>query len=144
MSDKVEETQTITDCQAVVIGHLLAGETQREAARLAGVNEETVSRWRRGNADFVAEINRRRSDLWKATGERILNLRVSSIVALEALLHDDDSRVRFQAAQLVLGLDLKGPVGPTSREDVEAAWRRAKRAKVGQEQFLDECAAAGI
>lgn len=144
MSEKVEETQAITDVQNVVIGHLLAGKTQREAARLTGVNEETVSRWRKGNADFVAELNRRRQSIWAATEERILGLRVQGVEAVERLLESEDDRVKFQAAQLVLGLALRQPGGPTSKEDVEAAWRRAEVAKVEKERFLDQCAEAGV
>ena len=142
MPEIVEETQVITDVQNVVVGHLLAGETQREAARLAGVNEETVSRWRKGNPDFVAELNRRRQGIWAATEERILNLRTRGIEAVERLLESEDDRVQFQAAQFVLAMTDKAPGGPTVSSDVEASWRRRELSRASRESMVEEMIAA--
>ncbi len=56
----VRQDGVLTPQQEVVVLQLMGGATQRDAAERGGVTPETVSRWLHQDAQFVAELNRRR------------------------------------------------------------------------------------
>lgn len=75
MSQPVETTdQTLTGQQETVIAALIDGKTQKEAAELAGVTPETVSRWKASDPLFLATLNLRRQELWDAHAQRLTAL----------------------------------------------------------------------
>lgn len=107
----------LTPAQEAVIGHLLDGRTQVEAAALAGVAAETISRWKRDDLLFLATWQNRRRQVWDAHAQRLRNLAGKALDVVETGLDDGDLR----AAALVLksvNLAELGPVAPetTARE----------------------------
>jgi len=123
--------------QEAVLVHLLAGKTQAEAAKKAGVVPETVSRWMHNNPLFVAELNRRRAEVWDSIADR---LRAGASAAADALLeiagdegYNADDRIRAAAALLkALG---ERPGGPADPGLVAGVWA-AQRSPRGEDVHL--------
>jgi hypothetical protein len=129
MPTKTDATGRLSAKQCNAIGLLLAGKTDSEAAKEVGVTRQTMNGWRNHNARFVAELNRRREEVWRAGIERLRSLVGEAIGVLESGLHADDERVRIQTAVHVLkSLGLYGvdhePRGLTAEEEVSEAWAR--------------------
>ena len=120
---KMDQEKSITPQQEAVILALLEGKTQKEAAEAAGVAPETVSRWMKRDAVFVATLNARRKDLWDAHREKLRALVGEAVAVMGDLLKSKNERVRLQAATSILrtASDLK-PEGETSPEVVKRQW----------------------
>ena len=95
-------TKTLTTLQETVLGLLIAGGTQRDVAAAANCTEESVSRWRNGDALFIATLNARRRDLWLAQRRELLQLRSDAFEVLREAMASDDERIRLQAASSVI------------------------------------------
>lgn len=106
MSKKVKETQDIAKIeneldprQHMVIHHLLLGMTQQDAANAVGVDPATVSRWKNEPA-FIAELNRRQSELYEVHTAEMLSLAGDARRVLrESMQHGPN---RLKAAMYVL------------------------------------------
>lgn len=122
------EPAALSSQQEAVLLHLLSGKNQQEAAAAADCAPETVSRWMNGDALFVAELNRRRREVWEGHAERLRSLAGDALDTIGDVLHGGgDERVRLSAALAVLkslGLgELQKPGGPTHPEEVRKQWR---------------------
>ncbi len=120
------EDALLTVQQEGVILHVLSGATQCEAAQQVGVAPETVSRWMHNDAQFVAELNRRRRALWDAHADTLQSLAGQAIGTLEGLLNANDDRIRLAAAVAILkatALHEAGrPSGPTDEAAIRMDW----------------------
>jgi hypothetical protein len=82
----------------------------------------------------VAELNRRRYEIWGAHNERLRTLIAEAVETLEACIHSENERTRLAAAVHVLrsvglyGTNLK-PTGETDSEDIIAGWRKEEEIK---------------
>jgi hypothetical protein len=115
MSDQVISPQQETAMLA-----LLSGQTQRRAAEIAGVREETVSRWLNDDEGaFVQIYAARRASVWAAYEANIAMLVPEALGAVQDLMRSEthhseaafNARVRLSAAETVLtmaGLLRKG------------------------------------
>ncbi len=92
---------------------------------------ETVSRWLHQDAQFVAELNRRRQAVWEAHADALRALAGRAIGTLDALLDADDERVWLAAAAAILkatALQNAGrPVGPASEAAIRMDWMVSER-----------------
>ena len=57
--------------QQNTIDRLVAGDTDEQAAKAAGVHRVTVSRWRLYNPTFQAALNARRQEVWGASADKL-------------------------------------------------------------------------
>jgi transposase len=133
---KADKTRQLTIEQQNAIDLLLQGKSDREVAEAVGVSRQTVTEWRNRNAPFVAELNRRRQEVWGSQTERLRQLVAQAVSVLEEdLQQNQDRRLRQAAAVHVLravglyGCDLK-PKGATEPEDIEAEWANAEALKM--------------
>jgi hypothetical protein len=89
--------------QDLALTAIVAGATDAEAAAKAGVRRETVHRWRHADPDFIAELARRRRELWDGQVEQLRQLFAKAIGALsDALDTSSPPMVRLKAASVVL------------------------------------------
>lgn len=104
--------------QETAILALLSGQPQRRAAEIAGVREETVSRWMNDEEGAFTRIYAaRRADVWAAYESRIAEMVPLALGALLDLMRGEDHhresafdpRTRLRAAELVL--QMAGLVG---------------------------------
>ncbi len=77
---------------------LITGKSDRETAEGCGVSRQTVTQWRNNQAEFIAELNRRRAALWESIIDRLRALVWEAITILEDDLHGDDIKARRVAA----------------------------------------------
>lgn len=141
-----EPPRVLSGPQIAVIGFMLEGKRQGEAAELAGVAPETVSRWVRGDALFLAELNGRRAELWQSQASRLRNMAGKAVDVLEGLLADESASpgVRLAAAREVLKClalaDIGKPSGEIDAERLEYDMQRSKRleaAKRRQDELME-------
>lgn len=125
-----QNTDMLDTQQVTAIERLISGDTVTAAAAEAGVDRSTVYRWLKEDAEFVAELNRRRSDLLDAVQERLCGAALAAAETVESAVKAGD----LQAALVVLrGLGFLGghrrKVGYTDAEDVAADHRRSDHLK---------------
>ena len=123
-STKVNEPaapEVLTPAQEAVIDALLAGKTQAEAAALAGVAAETVSRWKRDNLLFVATWQNRRRQVWDAHAQRLRNLAGRALDVVEQGLDAGDLRAAALVLKSVDLGDLAAPEAETTPEAIKQA-----------------------
>ena len=111
--------EVLTPAQEAVIDQLLAGKSQAEAAALAGVAAETVSRWKRDNVLFVATWQNRRRQVWDAHAQRLRNLAGRALDVVEAGLDDGDLRAAALVLKSVDLGDLAAPEAETTPEAIK-------------------------
>jgi DNA-binding CsgD family transcriptional regulator len=120
-SDNSRQIEGLSIEQQNAIDLLIQGKSDREVGEACGVARQTVTSWRNNHAEFVAELNRRRLDVWAAQTDRLRALVSSAVDVLELDLTSEDARLRQAAAVHILravglyGMNLL-PVGPTSAE----------------------------
>ena len=106
--------------QDQVIGLLLAGKTQREAATEAGCAEETVSRWANRDPLFMATLNARRRELWQGNVDRLRALTSEAIDVVRDVLrtvrNPPDDGLRLRAALAVLKAGAMDQTEPPAEE----------------------------
>jgi hypothetical protein len=107
--------------QGQVVGLLLGGMTQREAAATAGVAEETVSRWRRKDEGFRRALEEGRGELQAANRERLESMTGLALRTLEGLMREGSEGTRMRAALEVL----RATMTPAARDGLgdRAFWQ---------------------
>ena len=132
MADEAGRKPTLSAPQEKALAALLDGATVTAAAETAGVSRQTCSSWLNGDADFIAEYQNRRADLWAAAMARAEGAMPAAMDALVALLKDPQPRVRLAAAPQILG-PLFGRPGAssvpavTTPEAIRKEWARKRR-----------------
>ena len=124
---EADKSGQLTDPQELALAELLAGATDEQAAKAAGVTRQTVNTWRNHDAVFAAELNRRRSELWAGHKDRIRAMIGQALDVVTEDLQSDDAAARSKTAWEVLkmaGKDMSlSPGGPQVPEKVELAWQ---------------------
>ena len=119
---------TITPRQQQALQALMTGATDSTAAEAAGVSRETVNRWRRRDANFMAAFNEARQDLAQDFHDGLRALLPDALAALRDGLTADNINTRVRvAATLFRALpDVGKPTGPTNPETIRVAWQTAE------------------
>lgn len=129
MATKTDTSRQLSVKQEQAIELLVAGKTVTEVAEEVGVTRQTVSEWKNHDPVFVAEFNRRRSEMWEGGRERLRSLLDRAVEVLEKDLNGPDPKLRQLAAVHILkavgvyGKENFSPCGPVTPEGVEAEWR---------------------
>ncbi len=92
----------LTPEQLTAIDLLTDGKNDTETAQAAGVTRQTVWAWRNDTPEFIAELNRRRADVWTAQTEKLRTLASQALGVLGADLESDDPKLRQAAAVHIL------------------------------------------
>jgi plasmid maintenance system antidote protein VapI len=100
----VEEREALTAQQFQAIELVLLGKKDREVAEAVGVSRRTIIRWRLEDADFIAELHRRRRELCDGSADRLRRLLDPSIDVLTQFLNNRYDMHRFRAATTILRL----------------------------------------
>ena len=85
----------------LILSGLAAGMTHEDAAAFASVSTKTVQR-RLADADFAAEVVRRRTEHVERMTGRLTTLSGRAVDTIEAALDDDLAPIRLRAADLTL------------------------------------------
>ena len=123
--------------QENAIDLLVLGRTDRDVAEAVGVTRQTVNGWRNHHPGFVAELNRRRSEVWGTACDRLRSLLPKALECLERAVTraDPDWRAAVRVVELT-GLDRQGhgvpnlgpySIGHTDPDAVVEAEARSRR-----------------
>jgi hypothetical protein len=129
---KPDKTRQLSIEQENAVEHLLQGQSDRAVAEAVNVSRQTVWEWRNKNPVFIAELNRRRFELWDEAQERMKSLANRALDVVELQLGSDDPKAALAAAKYVLqGTKLLGDTslhvgGPTTPEGVIMARLRSE------------------
>ena len=127
---KPDENGQLTDPQRLAIAELLAGATDEQAAKAAGVTRQTVNTWRNHDPEFAAELNRRRSELWEGHTDRLRTLVGAALGVVTDDLQNGDQEAKRQAAWAVLkliGKDLMlTPTGLKVADKIALEWQQER------------------
>ena len=104
---KMSQPSLLSIEQHNAIDLLILGDTDHAVAEQIGVARETICRWRNENR-FMAELNRRRQDVWQTAQERLRGLVGKAIDILEQALQPDDVKA---AVTVLRAANLYGHVG---------------------------------
>ncbi len=137
--------------QDIALAAILAGATDGEAAAKAGVRRETVHRWRHNDPQFIAEMTRRRREMWSSQVEQLRGLFAKAVDALsDALAPQSPLMIRLKAAGVVLravGMaeqSLQPPSSPMSSSEVLKEWTEADRQRRENEKLNALLASCGV
>jgi len=121
---KLDKIRQLSQEQINTIEQLLQGKSDMAVAEAMGASHKTVWEWRNHDPLFIAELNRRRVELWSEARERLKSLANRALDVLEQQLGSGDPKVALAAARYVLqGTPLSGdtdlPInGSTTPEEV--------------------------
>jgi hypothetical protein len=87
--------------QENAIDQLILGQNDREVAEIEGVNRMTVWQWRHEHAVFMAELERRRADVWRAPQEKLRSLMGKAVSNLAAGVEGGDLKASIELLKAV-------------------------------------------
>ena len=124
--DKKRQVIEVRPEQDAALMVLLRGGSDQEAAAAAGVTRQTVNEWRNHDAQFCAELNRRRALVWGAYQDQLRALAVEALAVLGDQLRGSDPAVSRQIALTLFRSvgDQLTPTGATDPDRIDIAWRR--------------------
>lgn len=118
MDDQHDVETTVTPSQLIAINSLLAGDSFRDAALKAGVNERTLRRWRTHQTDFETTLRRSTEDIRQDLTLRIIAGAQKAVETLLTIASDPTHPRAVPAACHVLGLaKISSPVEPRATHD---------------------------
>ncbi len=80
---KPDKIRQLSIEQQNAIDHLLQGQSDRAAAKAAGMIRQIVWEWRNHDPLFIAELNRQRFEMWDEARERLKSMANRALDVLE-------------------------------------------------------------
>lgn len=111
----------LTTSQENAIDALILGATDAEAGNAAGVTRQTINNWKNHHPEFIAEMNRRRQEIWEASREHLRSLVPKALHVLDAALSSEtpNSRLAIRVLELSgLPNESISPSGPATTMNV--------------------------
>ena len=99
--------------QRRALEQLAAGARQEDAAKVAGVSRETVSRWVNQDAEFAGELDALNREIGKGVARRIVGMHDDALDRLKKLVDSDDESIAMRAVAFVLE---HGPLSKKSEQ----------------------------
>jgi DNA-binding CsgD family transcriptional regulator len=121
----------LSAAQLVGLELILVGKTDQETADTLGITRETVWSWRREHAVFMAELEKRRADVWGSAGEQLRSLMQKAIDNIAALVESGDFDASI--AELKITGMYGGVVNVVNEMDPEKIIKQQAKAQVQRE-----------
>lgn len=129
MKRQATAKDALTPEQLTAIDLLTSGKNDTETAQAVNVTRQTVWAWRNDNYDFIAELNRRRADIWNSQTEKLRTLASQALGVLgDDLVNSDDPKLRQAAAVHILraagryGVTDPAPTAEVNAETLRRGW----------------------
>ena len=139
-----ESDRNLSIQQKNAIDLLIVGQTDGEVAKTIGVSRQTINQWKNQDAVFVAEMNRKRKNIWECQQERLRSVVEKSIDVLIEDMSGDDLKLRQSAAIHILkavklyGTDHK-PSGFTDPNTIKHWWGLKLQEIKGKDAISNTC-----
>ena len=114
---------SLTRRQILALPLLAAAPNMTQAARVAGISESTLYRWRQ-DEHFRVELNRLTAETADLTRQELESLTRQSSQVLSDLMRDPDPMVRLRAARAVAVMGIQVSEAHTRLQGIEAAEKR--------------------
>jgi hypothetical protein len=128
---KTSHLKPLTVAQESAIDLLILGKSDREVAERIGVHRETVWHWRTHQAVFVAELNKRRQDMFGAAQQRLRALVGKALNNLETAVDAGSLKASLEVLKAAALYGTASPAGPTDPEAILDTWVAEAIAKEG-------------
>ncbi len=92
---------TLTSAQSQALEAIDGGASHAEAARLAGVDRTTVSRWANHHPAFRAELNQRRIDRARRHQESLDGITTAALEVIKSAIEEGDQAIALQWVKVV-------------------------------------------
>lgn len=114
------KSDRLSPAQDVAIAALLRGCTITEAARQAGVERQTCSRWFNNDPEFIAALNRERQAVWAVLQDQMRSTFVKALSIVEGRLDDPEfaPQAAMELLRLLPRINLM-PSGSTNAAEIE-------------------------
>jgi hypothetical protein len=115
--------------QELAITELLAGKTDKQAAKEVKVCRETINRWRNHDPYFQAELNRRQQEIWNAHKMSLRGLVGDAIESITEAVRNNPT-IAMKILEKCQGFAvIQAPCGPTDVAGIllELARERAEQ-----------------
>jgi hypothetical protein len=109
---------------------LLTGAPDRAVGEAVGVSRMTVWHWRAESPLFIAELNRRRQEVWRQPQERLRALAARACENLTAAVEAGDLKASIEVLKAI---GVYGAVAPAGDIDPEVVLRRHVQARLDSE-----------
>lgn len=146
---KRKSNGSLSGAQLKALEALLAGETERDAAKAAEVDPEVLGRWRREDYAFRAAYNRGRGELRDAMEARLLRVAHRAAETVAEAVEGGDVRAALAVLKGLGALSGSPPVvdpadaaqlekrAETASREAEIAGREAESSRKRREMFAD-------
>jgi hypothetical protein len=115
----------LTKAQERAVHALATGSTHAEVALAAGVHRVTVTKWASHHPEFVAELNRLRTDAAAQTEAQIARITGAALECVEEAVKGGDLASAFKWLRLISPTGAAvAPAGPISSSQVVEQTRR--------------------
>lgn len=117
---KQDKMRQLSQEQLNTLEYILQGMSDRAVAESVGVARQTVWAWRNEDPLFISELNRRRTEVWQESRERLKALTSRALDAMESTISSNDPKASLDAAKFLLkgtrlfdtDLNIRGPTTP--------------------------------
>src|SRR5688500_20100455 len=114
---KPTEFKPLTIEQENAVDSLITGATDAETAARVGVTRTTISEWRH-NPLFVATLEQRRAELWRAPQEKLRSLAMKDVEKLAVAIESGDLKASVDILQFIGIYYAVEQIGDTDNETV--------------------------
>jgi Homeodomain-like domain len=120
---------------------LILGKSDQEVAEAVGVNRTTVWQWRHSHPLFMASLERRRAEVWRAPQERLRSFLSKAVENLGKAVEDGDLKASIEVLKAV-GMYGNGTMNAIQEQDPEQliaqeAERRVQREGLSEDPMHD-------
>jgi hypothetical protein len=92
MADSDKSRRKLSDSQHIAIQKLLAGATDIEAAKAAGVERQTVNHWKHNDPAFSQELIRQRAEIWEDTRNQLKGMVLNALSTISKAVNEGDTK----------------------------------------------------
>lgn len=115
----IKDAPSLSHPQWVALAALVRGCSITDAAAEAKVERQTVSRWANHDAQFQAQLNRQRVEVWNETQDQLRSVTRKALMVIESLLDEPQTaqEVAIDVMKMLPRLNLV-PTGPTNAKEI--------------------------
>jgi hypothetical protein len=122
----------LSPAQETALTLYLAGQSDTDVAQAVGVTRQTCWEWRRQHPVFMAELERRRAEVWRQPQERLRSHLSKAVENLGQAVESGDLKVSIELLKAV-GMYGDGTMNTIFEQDPEKLIRQQAEAQLDRE-----------
>jgi len=126
----------LSPAQETALTLYLAGQSDTDVAQAVGVTRQTCWEWRRQHLVFMAELERRRAEVWRQPQERLRSLLSKAVENLGQAVESGDLKASIELLKAV-GMYGDGTMNAIFEQDPEVIVRQQAEAELKREAISE-------